>query len=182
MLVYSAITSLDGYVVDASGSFAWSAPDEEVHAHVNDRDRSIGTYLLGRRMYEVLLAWEDMPTAGAPEVVRDYAAQWAAKDKVVFSRTLSAPRSARTRVVPSFSAAAVRALVEDAPSDVSIGGPTLAAAAFEAGLVSAVSLYVNPVSVGGGTPALPPGLRVDLTPTDSRRFTGGVVFLRYRLG
>jgi dihydrofolate reductase len=182
MLGYHAICSLDGYVADAAGSFRWSAPDEEVHAHVNDQERSVGTYLLGRRMYDVLVAWETMPVDGEPAPIRDYAAQWAAKDKVVYSRTLTAPRSARTRVEPSFDPEAVRALVAAAGSDVSVGGPTLAAAAFRAGLVEEVALYLSPVSVGGGTPALPPGLRLDLTLTESRRFAGGVVFARYRVG
>jgi dihydrofolate reductase len=180
-LVYTAITSLDLYVVDADGSFDWAAPDDEVHAFVNDLERPIGTYLLGRRMYDTLVYWETAhQQPGLSAVGRDYAAVWQAADKVVYSRTLEAPASARTRVEPEFEPEAVRRLVADAGHDVSIGGPTLAADALRAGIVDQIQLFLNPVVVGGGTPALPDGARLDLELVAERRFAGGVVFVDYR--
>jgi len=175
-LIYSAIASLDGYIEDEHGKFDWSAPDEEVHAFVNDVEREVGTYLLGRRMYEVLAVWETMDDD--EPVMRDYAEIWRGADKVVYSTTLSEPRSARTRIEREFDPDAVRRL-KDA-GDVSIGGPTLAALAFRAGLVDDVHLWINPVAVGGGVPALPPGMRLDLSLVAERRFAGGVVHLHYR--
>ena len=180
-LIYAAITSLDGYVADREGRFDWAMPDEEVHAFVNDTQRGIGTYLYGRRLYDVMDVWETMPADGEPEEIADYQRIWRAADKVVYSRTLDAPRTPRTRIERAFDPDAVRALVEASPTDVSIGGAELAAEAFRAGLVDACDLYVNPVSVGGGTPALPLGVRVDLTLVDQRRFGNGVVLLRYRV-
>jgi dihydrofolate reductase len=177
-LIYTAIASLDGYVVDADGSFDWAAPDEEVHAFVNDQERGVGTYLLGRRMYEVLVAWESMDDE-AP-VMRDYAQIWRSADKLVYSSTLDEVRSARTRLERRFEPEAVRRLVAEAGTDVSVGGPTLAAHAIRAGLVDEFQLYVNPVVVGGGTNWLPDDVRVDLSLVDEHRFPNGVVHLRYR--
>jgi dihydrofolate reductase len=178
-LIYSAIASLDGYIADAEGRFDWSAPDEEVHAFVNDRERPIGTYLYGRRMYDVMAVWETMSTDGEPPAMRDYAEIWRAAEKVVYSRTLDAPRTPRTRIERDFDAAAVRALKEGAAADLSVGGAELAGQALRAGLVDEVSLFLSPVAVGGGTPALPQGVRVDLELLEERRFAGGVVHLRY---
>ncbi len=181
-LVYSAITSLDGMVADADGNFDWAEPDEEVHAFVNDRERSVGTFLCGRRLYEVMVAWETMDTGpDQPPVIRDFARIWQAADKVVYSTTLPAVSSARTRLERTFDPDAVRQLTAGADRDVSVGGPGLAAAAFRAGLVDQVHLFVNPVVVGGGTPALPAGLRLDLALTEERRFGNGVVYLRYQV-
>ncbi len=181
-LVYSAITSLDGYVADEAGTFAWAAPDEEVHAFVNDLERSIGTYLYGRRMYETMRYWE-APDALAeqPAVVRDFAAIWQAADKVVYSTSLPEVSSARTRIERDFDPATVRALKAQAPRDLSIGGPHLAAAALRAGLVEEYHALVTPVVVGGGNSALPGGLRLDLELLDERRFGSGVVHLHYRV-
>jgi dihydrofolate reductase len=176
-LIFTAICSLDGYVADPRGDFGWSAPDEEVHAFVNDLERPIGTYLLGRRMYDVLSVWETMDDP-AP-VMRDYAEIWRAAKKVVYSRTLEAPRTARTRVEREFEPDAVRRLKAAAERDLSVSGPTLAAQAFAAGLVDEVQLFLSPVVVGGGTAALPSGLRLDLRLLDQRQFSGGVVLLRY---
>jgi dihydrofolate reductase len=181
-LIYSAICSLDGYVADERGEFAWSAPDEEVHRSVNDVERPVGTYLYGRRMYEVLLAWETMPTG--PEespVTRDYAELWRAADKVVYSRTLPEVSSARTRLERDFDPDAVRQLVAGAGRDVSVGGPGLAGVALRAGLVDEIHLYLNPVLVGGGTRALPAGVRLDLELVDEQRFGNGVVRVHYRV-
>lgn len=178
-LVYSAIASLDGYVADEAGNFDWSAPDEEVHAFVNDLERPLGTHLYGRRMYEVLVAWEAMDVAEEPWVIRHYSEIWRAAEKVVFSRTLSEPASAKTRIEPEFDPAAIARLKEASDQDISIGGPTLAAQALAAGLVDELNLFVNPLIVGGGTRALPDGLKLHLALEDERRFANGVVYLRY---
>ncbi|HEY6761111.1 MAG TPA: dihydrofolate reductase family protein [Baekduia sp.] len=176
-LIASSICSLDGYTVDAAGRFDWSAPDAELHAFINDRERPIGTHLYGRRMYDTLKVWQTMDD---PEpVMRDFAALWRAADKVVYSTTLAEASTPRTRVERAFDPDAVRALKAGTDRDLSIGGPTLAAHAFVAGLVDEVQLFVQPIAVGGGTPALPPGQRVDLRLEDERRFAGGAVFLRY---
>jgi dihydrofolate reductase len=179
-LVYSGIMSLDGYIADRDGKFDWSAPDEEVHAFVNDLTRSVGTFLLGRRMYEVLVAWEDMVVAGQPSAIRDFAEIWRAADKVVYSTTLATASSARTRIERVFEVDAVRRMKATADGDLAVAGPTLAAHAIRAGLVDEYHLFVNPVAVGGGTACFPHDTRVDLALMDERRFGNGVVFLRYR--
>jgi dihydrofolate reductase len=178
-LIYSAIASLDGYVADEDGRFDWSAPDEEVHAFVNDGERPIGTYLYGRRMYDVMAVWETLSTDGEPAVMRDYADIWRAAEKVVYSRTLDEPRTSRTRIERDFEPDAVRALKEATGADLSIGGPELAAQALGAGLVDEVQLFLSPVVVGGGKAALPSGLRLGLELLDERRFANGVVHVRY---
>ena len=180
-LIYSAITSLDGYVTDKDGNFDWAAPDEEVHTFVNDLERPIGTYLYGRRMYETMVFWETAHTlADQPAAVRDYAQIWQAADKVVFSRTLETVSSARTRIEPVFDPEAVRQLKASAESDLSVGGAELAAQAIRAGLVDECHLFLNPVVVGGGNPSLPSDVRVKLELLDERRFDNGVVHLHYR--
>ena len=180
-LIYSAITSLDGYVADADGRFDWSAPDPEVHAAVNDLERGVGTYLYGRRMYEVMRAWETIDTgAGAPPEQRDFAQLWRAAEKVVFSRTLDSVTTARTRLERAFDPAAVRELVDGRADDVSVGGPDLAAAAIRSGLVDDWHQFVSPVVVGGGTHWLPAGVRMELALVAQRGFAGGVVHLHYR--
>jgi dihydrofolate reductase len=180
-LLYSAITSLDGYVADTEGRFDWSAPDEEVHAFVNDLERTVGTHLYGRRMYEVMSAWETLPPAGQPPTTRDFAEVWRAADKIVYSRTLEQVASARTRIERDFDPGAVRRLKASAAADLSVGGPHLAAQALQAGLVDEGHLFLNPVVVGGGNPALPDNLRLELELLDERRFANGVVYLRYRV-
>ncbi|AEE44624.1 dihydrofolate reductase family protein [Cellulomonas fimi] len=180
MLVSTGITSLDGYVADATGAFDWAMPPEDVHAFVNDLERPVGTYLYGRRMYEVMQFWETAHLLpDAPPVVRDFAEVWQAADKVVFSTTLESVPTARTRVEGSFDPDTVRTLVDAAPTDVSIAGPGLAAHAYHAGLVDEVRLFVVPVVVGGGTRFLPDGLRLDLDLVEERRFSEGFVYLRY---
>jgi dihydrofolate reductase len=177
-LIYAAIASLDGYVADEHGRWDWSVPDEEVHAFVNDLQRRAGTHLYGRRMYEVLVAWE---TIDDPDpVMRDFAQLWRAADKVVYSRTLESVASARTRIEREFDPEAVRALKAAADRDVTIGGPELAAEALRAALVDEIHLLLSPVVVGGGKPAFPAGLRVDLELVGVRRFANGVVHLHYR--
>jgi len=179
ILGYQMLCSLDGYVADADGRFDWAMPSDEVHAAVNDLARGIGTLLLGRRMYEVLVAWETMETSDEPAVIGDFAAIWRDADKVVYSSTLADVSSARTRIERSFDPTAVRALRDGADRDLSVAGPTLAAEAFRAGLVDRVDLFLSPVIVGAGTRALPDGVRLDLELTDERRFANGAVSLRY---
>ena len=180
-LIYSAITSLDGYVADADGRFDWAAPDEEVHAFVNDLERTVGTYLYGRRMYQVMAAWETMPLAGQSPAMRDYAEIWRGADKVVYSRTLEDVASARTRIERNLDPGAVRELKASAGADLSVGGPHLAAEALRAGLVDEIHLFLNPVVIGGGNQALPDGLRLELELLDERRFGNGVVHLHYHV-
>jgi dihydrofolate reductase len=181
-LVYSAIASLDGYVEDEHGSFDWAALGAEVHRFVNDLERPIGTYLYGRRMYETMVAWETMDLDGQPDFVRDYASIWRAAEKVVFSRTLTAVASERTRIEPELDVEAVRQMKSAADRDLSVGGAGLAAAAIAAGLVDEQQLLLAPVLVGAGKRALPAGVRAHLELLDQRRFESGFVFLRYRFG
>jgi dihydrofolate reductase len=180
-LIYSALASLDGYVEDAEGGFDWAAPDDELHGFVNDLERPIGSYLYGRRMYETMLFWETVSRDDLSAVTRDYAEIWRDTDKIVFSRTLTTPSSARTRIEPEFDPAAIRALKEAAPSDLTIGGAELAGRAIAAGLVDECHLFLGPMIVGGGKPALPSGVRVRLHLVSERRFGSGVVHLHYRL-
>jgi len=178
-LIYSAITSLDGYVADEHGKWDWSFPDPEVHAAVNEMERPIGTHLYGRRMYEVLVAWETMDDPHPH--MRDYAEIWRAADKVVYSSTLEQVSSQRTRIERRFDPEAVRELKRSAAGDLAIGGPHLAAEAFAAGLVDHVHLFLSPVIVGGGNRALPDGVRLDLELVDERRFGNGVIHLHHRV-
>ncbi len=178
-LTYSAIASVDGYIADADGDFGWAAPDEDVHRFVNELERPIGTYLYGRRMYETMAYWET--ASGLPEHEADYAEIWRGADKVVYSRTLADVSTARTRLEREFDPAAVRALKEGSERELSVGGAELAAGALAAGLVDEVHLILAPAIVGGGTRALPDGLRADLELRDERRFGNGTVFLRYRV-
>jgi dihydrofolate reductase len=180
-LTYTAIASLDGYVADAEGRFDWSMPDEEVHAFVNDLERAAGTHLYGRRLYEVLVAWETMDTGPDQDpVARDFAQIWRAADKVVYSRTLDAVASARTRIEREFDPEAVRRMKAEAERDLVIGGPELAGQAIRAGLVDECHLLLSPIVVGGGRPALPADVRWRLELVDERRFDNGVVHLHYR--
>ncbi len=178
-LIYSAIASLDGYVADETGGWDWSIPDAEVHAALNDLTRSAGTHLYGRRMYDVLVAWETIEDDD-PEM-RDFAELWRAADKVVYSRTLTEPRSARTRIERQFDPEAVRRMKAEAERDLAISGPELAARAFAAGLVDDCHLFLSPVIVGGGKRALPEGLQVRLELAGERRFGNGVVHLHHRV-
>ena len=180
-LIYSAITSLDGYVADEDGNFDWTRPDEEVHRFVNDLERPVGTYLYGRRMYEVMAGWETMHTlAGQPPVALDFAEIWQAADKIVYSRTLETVTSARTRIERDFAPEAVRQLKAQAGRDITVGGSDLAAQAIKAGLVDECHLFLTPIVVGGGKPSLPSNVRWKLELLDERRFGNGVIYLRYR--
>jgi dihydrofolate reductase len=177
-LIYTAITSLDGFVADEEGNFDWGEPSEEVHTFVNDLERPIGTHLYGRRLYDVMVAWETM--ADPHPIMQDYARIWRAADKIVFSRSLETVSSERTRIERNFDPEAIRTLKGSADRDIGIGGPTLAAHAFGAGLVDEVRLFLAPIIVGGGTRALPDGVRLPLDLLDERSFDNGMVYLRYR--
>ncbi len=179
-LIYSTITSLDGYIADEDGNFDWAAPDPEVHAFINERERPVGTYLYGRRIYETMVYWE---TGGATEgdAGRAYAQIWRAADKIVYSRTLSELSTARTTLERDFDADAVRRLKAGSDRDISVGGADLAASALRAGVVDTFAIYLNPVVVGGGKRALPDDVRLDLELTDEHRFGNGVVYLQYRM-
>ena len=180
-LIYSALTSLDGYVADEDGNFDWAKPSEEVHVFVNDLERPVGTHLYGRRMYEVMAYWETADTAGDQlPFFRDYAKIWKAAEKIVYSRTLPEVSTARTRIEREFDIDAIRQLKATADSDISVGGPDLAAQAIEAGLVDELHLFLAPVVVGGGKPSLPDKVRLELELLDERRFANGVVHLHYR--
>jgi dihydrofolate reductase len=180
-LIYSAITSLDGYIEDAQGEFAWAEPDEEVHRFFNDLERSVGTYLYGRRMYETMRFWES-PTdvAAQPPYVQDFAEIWQRADKIVYSTTLETAATARTRIEREFDPDAIRRLKAETGHDLTVGGAELAAHAIEAGLVDEYYLLVVPVLVGSGKRALPDShVHVKLVLMDERRFHNGTVFLRY---
>jgi len=180
-LIYTAIASLDGFVADEHGNFDWAAPDKQVHAFVNDLERPIGTYLYGRRMYEVMAVWQTIPTdADEPAEMRDYAEIWRGADKVVYSTTLSEVSTPRTLLERDFDLAAVRRLKSSADRDISIGGPGLAAHAVRAGLVDEWQIFVVPAIVGGGTHWLPRHVRLRLELLDEHRFSSGVVHLHYR--
>jgi dihydrofolate reductase len=180
-LIYSAIGSLDGYVEDASGTFDWAAPDDEVHAFVNELERPIGTYLYGRRMYETMVFWEAVdPDGDRSAVAREFAAIWQAAEKVVYSRTLETVSSARTRIERVLDPDAIERMKQSSGSDISIGGAELAGQAIAAGLVDEMQLLLVPVLVGGGKRALPNDVRARLELLDERRFQSGAVFLRYR--
>jgi dihydrofolate reductase len=179
-LVYAANTSLDGYLEDEDGAFDFAQPDEEVHAFWNEHERAVATSLYGRRMYETMRVWEDDDwLVGEPAVALEYAGIWRDADKVVYSSTLEEVSTARTRLERRFDPEAVRALKESSAADLSIGGATLATAAFRHGLVDECVLVVSPVVVGGGKPALPRGVRLDLDLLEVRRFGGGAVLLRH---
>jgi dihydrofolate reductase len=180
-LIYSVITSLDGYVADEDGNFDWAEPDEEVHAFVNALERPVGTYLYGRRMYDVMVYWETAHAlADQPPFVEDFAELWQAADKIVYSKTLETVSSARTRLERDFDPEAVRQLKASARRDLTVGGPELAAQAIEAGLVDELHLFLTPVVIGGGKQSLPDGVRLKLELLSERRFGNGVVHLHYR--
>lgn len=180
-LIYSAITSLDGYIEDEDGKFDWAVPDDEVHTFANDLERPVGTHLYGRRMYEIMAGWETDPAlADQSPLMRDFAEIWQAADKIVYSKTLQAVSTARTRIERNFDPEEVRRMKTAAGRDITVGGPDLAAQAFKAGLVDECHLFVTPIIVGGGKQSLPDDVRLELELLDERRFGNGVVHLGYR--
>lgn len=180
-LIYSVISSLDGYTEDMEGNFDWAAPDEEVHGFINNLERTVGTHLYGRRMYETLMVWETDPNLAAESpLLRDFAEIWQAANKIVYSRTLQATSTSKTRLERNFDPEAIRQLKETIEQDILIGGPELAAQAFRAGLIDECQLFLIPMIVGGGKQSLPGNVRLELNLLEERRFGSGVVFLRYR--
>jgi dihydrofolate reductase len=180
-LIYWTNTSLDGYIEDENGNFDWSEPTDELHGFINDMARPVGTHLYGRRLYETMSVWETMGNEpDEPPVIVDFAGIWRGADKVVYSRTLEAVSTAKTRIERDFEPEAVQRLKAEADGDLIVGGAALGAEAFRAGLVDEVHLYVIPILVGGGKRALPDGIRQNLELVDERRFDPGTVFLRYR--
>ena len=179
-LIYAMITSLDGYTEDEHGRFGWGAPDEEVYSYINELVSSLGTYLYGRRMYDTMVYWETAHTApDQPRFVLEFARQWQAAEKIVYSRTLAEPRSARTRIEREFDPNAIRRLKADAEHDITVDGPELAAQAIRAGLVDEFQMIVSPVVVGGGKRFFPNGVRLNLELVEERHFLNGMVVLRY---
>ncbi|MDQ4503073.1 dihydrofolate reductase family protein [Sinomonas sp. ASV322] len=180
-LIYAAITSVDGYIADRAAQFGWAVPDDELHAFVNDLVRPAGTFLYGRRMFEVMKVWEDPSFAeGGPAPVADFSKLWRAANKIVYSGTLEGVDTARTRLERRFDADAVRELKASTTAELAIGGAGLAAAAFAAGLIDEVHLFPAPVSVGGGTASLP-DFRVNLELVEAQRFASGFAHLHYRV-
>ncbi len=179
-LIYAITMSLDGYVADTAGKLDWAEPDEAVHALFNDLTRPIGTHLYGRRMYAAMAYWES-PQAADNEspTMREFRELWRASDKIVYSTTLPAVHTARTQLERAFDPAAVRQLKAQADRDLIIGGPTLAANAFAAGLIDECHLVLAPVTIGGGIRALPPGFRSMLDLRETRPFANGMIYLRY---
>ena len=180
-LIYTTISSVDGYVADDDGNFGWAEPDEEVHKFINVLERPVGTYLYGRRMYEVMVAWENPKILeGQPPHMHEYARIWQAADKIVYSGTLERANSARTRIEKTFDPEAVRQMKTRSERDLSLGGTGLALHAIRAGLVDEYRLFLAPVVVGGGTRALPDNVHIRLELLAERRFVGGFVYLWYR--
>ena len=179
-LIYVALSSLDGYIEDEGGKFDWAEPDEEVHSFVNDLERNVGTYLYGRRLYETMAVWETLPLEEQPGYIRDYAELWRDTDKVVYSRTLEAPATPRTRIEREFDPREVRRIKAEAERDLMIGGAELAAQALRAGLLDELHLTLAPIVVGRGKRALPDDVRRPLELVGERRFVSGFVHLHYR--
>ncbi len=153
-----------------------------MHTFVNDLERPAGTYLYGRRMYEMMAYWETpAAVADQPPFAQDYAEIWRAAEKIVYSRTLETASTAKTRIEREFDPETVRRMKASAPRDISVGGPDLAGQAIRAGLVDEIHLFVTPVVVGGGKRSLPDDVRLDLELLAERRFGNGVVHLHYRV-
>ena len=178
-LIYSALESLDGYIADQDGKFDWGEPDEEVHTFLNDLMRTVGTYLYGRRMYEVMVAWETLELADQPPHMQEFADMWRHADKIVYSKTLEAASSAKTRLERDFDLEAVRRMKVAERRDLAVAGPTLAAQVFQAALVDECQLFIAPIVVGGGIQSLPDNVRLKLELLDERRFGNGMIYLRY---
>ena len=180
-LIYSAISSLDGYIEDTDGNFDWAMPDEEVHTFINNLERTAQTYLYGRRMYETMMVWETDPNLVEDSpLTQDFAQTWQAAEKIVYSKTLATASTRNTRIERNFDPEAIRRLKKTAQHDISIGGPEIAAHAFRSGLIDECQLFLTPVIVGGGKQSLPPNVRLQLELFEERRFGNGMVFLRYR--
>ncbi len=181
-LIYSAISSLDGFIEDRDGNFDWAMPDEEVHTFINNLERSVGTYLLGRRMYEIMMVWETDPNLAAESpLMQDFAQIWQAANKIVYSRKLATPSTRNTKIERTFDPEAIEELKKTVQHEIAIGGAELATHAFRAGLIDECHLFLIPIIVGGGKPSLPDNVRSELELLEERRFGNGTVYLRYRI-
>jgi dihydrofolate reductase len=181
-LIYTTNTSLDGYTEDMNGKFDWTDPSEDVFRFITNLIRADGTHLYGRRTYENMMVWETDPNlAGQSPLMRDFAQVWQAADKIVFSRTLEAVSTRKTQIERNFDPEAIQRLKESVEQDIHIGGAELAAQAFLSGLIDECHLFILPIIVGGGKPALPDNVRLELELLDERRFDNGAVYLRYRI-
>jgi dihydrofolate reductase len=180
-LVYIVNLSLDGYMEDRDGGIDWGPPDEEYFDSINGLQRTVGTYLYGRRMYEAMVYWETAPVVDQPAWVVDFTDMWRRADRVVFSNRLAAAPSGKTTIARSFDVEAIRQMKAVAHQDLTIGGADVAAQAVDAGLVDECHLYFWPIVLGDGKHALPRRARLDLELLDERRFRSGVVHLHYRL-
>ena len=180
-LIYFINASLDGYIADENGNFDWSEPSEDAYAFFNDLQRSVGTFLCGRRMYESMRVWDTFVLDDLSEVQREFAEAWRDTDKVVYSTTLDTVPDPRTRLERTFDPEVVQTMKDKADRDLQIGGAGLAAEAIRAGLIDRYVLRLIPTIVGGGTRALPDAARVDLTLDTTRRFDDGSVLVDYSL-
>jgi dihydrofolate reductase len=180
-LIFSAITSLDGYIEDERGNFDWAEPDDEVLQFINDVERPVGTYLYGSRMYETMVYWETAHVlADLSPSAQEFAEIWRAAHKIVYSTSLATTSSAQTRIERSFDPAVIQEMKSTLERDITVGGPNLAALAFRAGLVDECQLFLVPVVLGGGKPSLPSDVRLKFELVSERSFSCGVVFLHYR--
>jgi dihydrofolate reductase len=180
-LIFVANTSLDGYTEDKDGKFDWTEPSDELFKFVTNVVRAARTHLYGRRMYETMMVWETDPNlAAASPLMRDFADIWQAANKIVYSRTLETISTRKTQLEQMFDPEAIRQLKATGEHDILIGGPELAAHAFRAGLIDECHLFLIPILVGGGKPALPDNVRLGLELLTERRFRNGAVYLRYR--
>src|SRR5215203_1460460 len=176
MLIYSMSVSVDGLIADSDGAFGWGVPsDEQFHFHL-EQVRELGSCLLGRRLYETMLAWETDPSLQENEDTTAFADAWCALPKVVFSRTLDSVQG-NARLAEAPLAEEVAAALDATEKDVAIGGAGLAATAIELGLVDELRMFRYPIVVGGGTPFLPPVTEeVPLDLIETRTFGSRVLF------
>ena len=180
-LIYFTISSLDGYIEDIDGKFDWSEPDEEAHSFINNLVSSAGTFLYGRRMYEIMTVWETDPNLAAVSPYREFAEIWQAADKIVYSRTLEVVSTRKTQLQHNFDPETIRQLKAATGQDLLIGGPDLAAHAFRAELIDECQLVLAPNIIGGGKPAFPSNIHLELELLEERRFHNGMVYLRYKV-
>jgi dihydrofolate reductase len=180
-LIYFMPMSLDGFITGGTDNKDWSAPDEEVFAFINDLHRPIGTYLYGRKNYEMMTVWETPDLIpGRTSAMMDFGPIWQAANKIVYSKSLETVSTPKTRLEREFEPEVVRDLKAQLPHDISVAGPNLAAQAIRAGLVDEYHLLVLPIMLGGGKQVLPSNVGVKLHLLDERRVGNGWVYLRYR--
>lgn len=180
-LIYFNAASLDGYIAGPDGRWEWATPDGEVHSFVNELFAPARTHLYGRRVYDVMKVWDDLPLDELSPAEREFALQWRDIDKIVYSTTLDAVTTRRTELRRSFDPAEVRRMTDASATPIAIGGGALASVAARAGILDEVHVVIATAVVGGGTRFLDEGLRLDLELMDERRFANGFVYLAYRV-